>query len=81
MPIFPTPVLSFYIWVLSLLESDSENCAIKTTEDFYARALLAAFPVVTANMEGKVAPELIMADVENHAACLTETYQRNRAKY
>jgi hypothetical protein len=51
-----------------------------TAEDFYARVPLASFPVVTAKMESKVAPELIMADVENHAACLTETYQRNRAK-
>jgi hypothetical protein len=52
-----------------------------TTEDFYAHALLAAFSVIVAKMEGKVAPEMIMVDVERRAALLTETFQRNRPKY
>jgi hypothetical protein len=54
-----------------------------TTEEFYAQALLAAFPVaIGRNSEGtRYRREQFMEDLHEHAALLTETFEANRARY
>jgi hypothetical protein len=54
-----------------------------TTEEFYAQALLAAFPVaIGRNSEGtRYHREQFMEDLHQHAALLTETFEANRTRY
>jgi hypothetical protein len=54
-----------------------------TKEDFYARALLSVFPAAIEENPHDVHgnPARLMSYVDECAALLTNTFERNRAKY